>query len=476
MLQGRNVIKNFPCAFAPLRQNKAMKILASLTLFLALLLVAACALESPATAPPAVPTAAQNLGATVEAAVSAALLTETPTPPPDIDATVAAGIEATQAAAPTLTPTPPPTPDVDATVEARMAATVAARPTPTPTPDPTATPVPTPTPTLTPTPTATPTPTPLPTATPRPTPRPRPTATPTTPPAARFSEMVRQARTAVVKVESAAGVGSGVIFDTLNNSAYVLTNHHVVKFVAEAKVNVVIRESTTYTYNGTVLGTDPIHDLAIVEICCGSFSTLPFGDTSALEPGDEVFTVGYDLELSGEPTVARSVVSAISHAPHYQSDVIQTDTTINPGNSGGPMLSMTGEILGINTFRRSETDISLPVEVDAFAISGLTAQQQIPILKAVPPSGESVAKVFAPISGSLYSVAWYNKTTHQWQAYAPYGNFSLVDFLERYELDVSSTGTLTHVSVGDIVWLDVSENVRFQGLSLTKGFNLIALR
>ena len=61
--------------------------------------------------------------------------------------------------------------------------------------------------------------------------------------------------------------------------------------------------------------------------------------------------------------------------------MIQTDAAINPGNSGGPMLSMSGEILGINTFGYEETQSGRPVEGVSFAISEKTVQQRIPALK-----------------------------------------------------------------------------------------------
>ena len=372
-----------------------MKILAGLTLCLALLLAAACAGESPTAVPTAMPTVAPtatpDLGATVQAAVAAALPTPTPTPLPDIGATVAAGIAATQAAAPTQTATLPPTRDVSATTETLMATAIAAWPTatlvPTPTLVPTATPTPTPVPTATPTPTpvptATPTPTPEPTATPRPTPTPRPTATPipTKPPAALLSEMVRQARPAVVRIESRTSVGSGAIFETQGQTGYVITNQHVVEGVAE--VNVTVSDSATY--RGAVLGTDSVRDLAVVRICCGSFTKLSFGDASRLEPGDEVVAIGYALGLSGEATITRGIVSAIRYNSNHLSDVIQTDAAINPGNSGGPMLSMSGEILGINTFGYDETRSGRPVEGLSFAISGTTVQGRIPALKASSP-------------------------------------------------------------------------------------------
>ena len=418
MSQGRNVIKFILCVLATLRPRvkiTGMKTLATLFLGLVLILSLACAGEGPAA-----PTPESNLEATVQAAVSAALPTPTPTPPPDINATIAAGMEATRAAAPTLTPTPQPTPNLDATVEARMAATIAAMPTPTPTPRPTKTPKPSPTLTPTPVPTATPTPTPtpVPTATPtrRPTPRPRPTATPTpkpTPnPAVLLSEMVRRARPAVVRIETRTGSGSGAIFETQGQTAYLITNQHVVEGAAE--VSVTVNDSSTY--RGVVLGTDSVRDLAVVKICCGSFRKLAFGDASRLEPGDEVVAIGYALGLSGEATITRGIVSAIRYDTNHRSDVIQTDAAINPGNSGGPMLSMSGEILGINTFRFTATSDGRPVDRLGFAISATTVKQRISELKtaqAAPtptptrrptptPSSGGSEYGFEPRDGELY--------------------------------------------------------------------------
>ena len=345
----------------------AMKFLLTLTVALCFLLSLACGSQGGSGEQVASP----DLGATVEAAVSAALPTETPTPPPDINATIAAGIAATNAVEPTATPTPQPTPDIEATVAARMAATIAAVPTPTNTPEPTATPVPTPTAS------PAPTPTPVPTATRRPTPRPRPTATPTPNPAALLSEMVKQVRPAVVRINSRAGSGSGAIFETQGRTAYVITNQHVVEGAVEA--NVTVNDSATYL--GRVLGTDPVRDLAVVRICCGSFRTLSFGNASRLEPGDEVVAIGYALGLTGQASITSGIVSAIRYDSDLQSDVIQTDAAINPGNSGGPMLSMSGEILGINTYRIDEAESGRVAEGLGFAISERTVQARIPTLK-----------------------------------------------------------------------------------------------
>ena len=124
--------------------------------------------------------------------------------------------------------------------------------------------------------------------------------------------------------------------------------------------------------------------------------------------------IGYALGLPGEATVTRGIVSAVRYDSAYRSDVIQTDTAINPGNSGGPMLSLSGEILGINTFRYDESQSGRPAEGLGFAISGATVQQQIPTLRvgtpaptpsptqrptATPTPGRTSS--FGPISGAL---------------------------------------------------------------------------
>ncbi len=335
------------CAPVYKRNRQPMNPVGVLALTIALLLMVACSERTEVPIAPPTP----DIEATVQAAVAAAIPTATPTPMPDLDATVAAGIAATLAAIPTATPTPTPTATPTST--------------PAPTPEPAATPALVPTPTLTPRPT--------------PTHAPRPTATPTpaTSPPALLSDMVRQARPAVVRIETASGSGTGVIFETRGQTGYVITNYHVVEGAAQVDVHV----NDASIFNGPVRGVDPVRDLAVVTICCGRFHTLPFGDASRLEPGGEVVVIGYALGLSGEASITRGIVSAIRYDSRYLSDVIQTDAAINPGNSGGPMLSMSGEILGINTFKISEAR----VEGLGFAISETTVQGQIAALRSGSP-------------------------------------------------------------------------------------------
>ena len=218
--------------------------------------------------------------------------------------------------------------------------------------------------------------------------------------------MVNEVRPAVVRIETSSGSGSGVIFDTQGSTGYVVTNHHVVEGNAEVRVTV----NDSLTYLGTVLGTDQIRDLAVVRICCGSFEALQFGDASALRPGDAVVAIGYALGLPGQATVTRGIVSAVRYDSSYGSEVIQTDAALNPGNSGGPMLSLSGNILGINTFGYDKSQS----EGLNFAISGTMVQSLVPALKAASPAPTPTptprptatptpgsAGGFGPISGEL---------------------------------------------------------------------------
>ena len=182
--------------------------------------------------------------------------------------------------------------------------------------------------------------------------------------------MLKQVRPAVVRIEAGPGTGSGAIFETQGRTGYVITNHHVVEGYGQVSVTV----NDTTTYQGTVLSVDSVRDLAVVSICCGSFHSLTFGRASSLDPGDEVVAIGYALGMQGPATITKGIVSAVRYDSRHEAWVIQTDASINPGNSGGPMLSPNGEVVGINTFKISETS----VEGVGFAISETTVQERIP--------------------------------------------------------------------------------------------------
>lgn len=192
--------------------------------------------------------------------------------------------------------------------------------------------------------------------------------------------MIEDVRPSVVRIRTDKGSGSGVIFEVDGLIALVLTNHHVIEDANN--IDVVVNDSSTFS--ATTLGMDSVRDLAVLRICCGSFRALSFGNVSELNPGDEVFAMGYPLGLPGEATVTKGIVSAIRFDQANQRLVIQTDAAINPGNSGGPMLSEMGEILGINTFRREQTEGGRPVDNVGFAIAAPTIQEQLHTLKTAP--------------------------------------------------------------------------------------------
>lgn len=185
-----------------------------------------------------------------------------------------------------------------------------------------------------------------------------------------LATMVERVKGGVVRIDTAEGNGSGVIFDTDDDDgALVLTNYHV---VAEGgRIAVMVDDADRY--RGRLQGFDAELDLAVLRICCGDFQTLPFGEVAEIRPGSEVIVMGYPLGLPGAATVTRGIVSAIRPVRNFE--IIQVDAPLNPGNSGGPLLSAAGEVLGINTFGISDT------EGLGFALSERMVQAALPNLQ-----------------------------------------------------------------------------------------------
>lgn len=184
--------------------------------------------------------------------------------------------------------------------------------------------------------------------------------------------MVRQVRPAVVRIIAGSSVGTGFIFQLDGEAAYVMTNHHVIAGYSVPTVRV--RDSDDY--NGSVISSDSIRDLAVIRICCGRFTAVDFAEETDLVVGAEIVNIGYALGLSGQATVSTGIISAVRYDSHRSIDVIQTDASINPGNSGGPMLTLDGRVLGVNTFKYVGTS----VEGVGFALSGPHVKGRIPHL------------------------------------------------------------------------------------------------
>ena len=144
-----------------------------------------------------------------------------------------------------------------------------------------------------------------------------------------------------VKRKQTAG-GSGVIVDP---KGYILTNNHV---VAGAE-KITIRLFDGRELKGTVRGTDPKTDLAVIQVEAKDLPVATLGDSTKIEVGEWAIAIGSPFGL--EKTVTVGVISAKDRSglgTGTYEDFIQTDASINPGNSGGPLVNIEGEVIGIN--------------------------------------------------------------------------------------------------------------------------------
>src|SRR6516225_7444470 len=143
--------------------------------------------------------------------------------------------------------------------------------------------------------------------------------------------------------------GSGFIVDP---AGVILTNDHVVRGADEVMVH--LQDGRTFTARD--IKKDPTTDLAVVRI--ETKESLPFlklGDSDAVEVGDRVLAIGAPLGMTG--SVTSGIISAKGRDIHMNmyEDFLQTDAAINPGNSGGPLVSLDGEVIGINSAIKSGT-------------------------------------------------------------------------------------------------------------------------
>jgi serine protease Do len=148
------------------------------------------------------------------------------------------------------------------------------------------------------------------------------------------------------------GIGSGVI---ISPDGYIVTNNHVI----DGAVDIRVTMSNRKILQAKLIGADPLTDLAVIKIDGGNLPSVPWGDSTALRPGQTVLAFGNPFGFRF--TVTRGIVSALNRPNPFAGDrrkpgnFIQTDAAINPGNSGGPLVDARGEVIGINTFLVSGT-------------------------------------------------------------------------------------------------------------------------
>ncbi len=150
---------------------------------------------------------------------------------------------------------------------------------------------------------------------------------------------------------SGTSIGSGFI---VRNDGYILTNRHVIS----GGGNLTVQLADGRQFDGTVVGTDPTHDLAVVKIAATGLPTLTLGNSDKLQIGQLAIAIGDPLGtfpgsvtsgvISGEGR-SIDVQDGQSRQGVHLTGLLQTDTAINEGNSGGPLLNAGGQVIGINT-------------------------------------------------------------------------------------------------------------------------------
>ena len=172
-----------------------------------------------------------------------------------------------------------------------------------------------------------------------------------------------------------ASTGSGVIYKKTGNTAYVVTNNHVVK--GAKKLAVILSDGTNV--NAEVVGTDVWTDLAVLKINGDNVTTtMDFANSDDIAVGETAFAIGSPLDLSFSNTVTKGIVSAVNRqipmdvdgdgTVHWNQTVIQTDAAINPGNSGGALINNEGKLIGINESKIAKATSSVSAEGIGFGI------------------------------------------------------------------------------------------------------------
>jgi putative serine protease PepD len=176
----------------------------------------------------------------------------------------------------------------------------------------------------------------------------------------------------VVQIEGRRGLGSGVVFD---DRSHVVTNAHVV----EAEGALVVTLAGGERHRATLVGADPAHDLAVVEIVGARPAPATFADSAHLQVGDLVLAIGNPLGLRS--SVTQGIVSSLGRSvPEGNgvtlSSVIQTSAPINPGNSGGALVDLTAAVVGIPTLSALDPELGGAQAAGiGFAIPSTTVRQ-----------------------------------------------------------------------------------------------------
>ncbi len=205
------------------------------------------------------------------------------------------------------------------------------------------------------------------------------------------------------------GQGSGFVID---KDGHILTNYHVIADARQVEVTMHNRKK----YKATVVGTDPPHDLAVIQIKAPDLVPAVLGDSRNLQVGQKVYAIGNPFGLAG--TMTRGIVSSIRPVREPNGamieEAIQTDAAINPGNSGGPMMNWHGEVIGINTMilssvgQNSGVGFAIPINTAKAVLNDLMTLGRVrrPALgvRTIPISPELAEEIGLPADYGLLIV------------------------------------------------------------------------
>jgi len=205
------------------------------------------------------------------------------------------------------------------------------------------------------------------------------------------------------------GQGSGFVID---KDGHILTNYHVIADARQVEVTMHNRKK----YKATIVGTDPAHDLAVIQIKAPDLVPSVLGDSRNLQVGQKVYAIGNPFGLAG--TMTRGIVSSIRpvREPNGATieEAIQTDAAINPGNSGGPLMNWHGEVIGINTMILSSVNqnagigFAIPINTAKAVLNDLMTLGRVrrPALgvRTIPISAELADEIGLPADYGLLIV------------------------------------------------------------------------
>jgi S1-C subfamily serine protease len=185
-----------------------------------------------------------------------------------------------------------------------------------------------------------------------------------------FTQSVQIVQPSVVQIESASGLGSGVVLDDKGN---IVTNAHVVAGARRFRVTL----PTGRSYAGRLIGSFPLNDLAVVRVQASGLRPARMADSSKLRVGEIVLAVGNPLGLRS--SVTQGIVSALGRTVSEPGgaalpNLVQTSAAINPGNSGGALVDLEGRLVGVPTLAAVSPELGAQAPGIGFAIPSNTVR------------------------------------------------------------------------------------------------------